>query len=188
MRAAALLALIAAAAAAGFFAYRLVGPDAVTAEAKTPAVPLPAPVAEVVGDPRPDFSLPDYHGELRHASEWDGRLVVLNFWATWCPPCLEEIPEFIELQQRYGTRGVQFVGVAIDERDHVQEFAAKVGLNYPSLQHPTATLDLMRAYGNRQGGLPYTVIIGADGRIRFTRLGRLTREEAEDLIEHHLAG
>lgn len=180
--------LIVASAASGFFLYALMTPGKSRAPVATQVSALPQTGVEMIGKRRPSFTLPDFHGEMRDVSEWDGKLLVLNFWATWCAPCLEEIPMFVSMQARYGERGVQFVGVAIDGREQVRDFAARVGLNYPSIQHPTATLDLLRIYGNVQGGLPYTVIVSAEGRIVFTRLGAFSREEIEALIQDHLAG
>ncbi|MCP4044224.1 MAG: TlpA family protein disulfide reductase, partial [Gammaproteobacteria bacterium] len=72
-------------------------------------------MAGETGKPRPEFSLNDLTGTPRRVREWDGRLLFVNFWATWCPPCLREIPTFIELQDRYGSRGLQFLGVAVQD-------------------------------------------------------------------------
>ncbi|HEY5700898.1 MAG TPA: TlpA disulfide reductase family protein [Gammaproteobacteria bacterium] len=187
-RALAVLVVISTSALTGYFAHDLLTGKRQSAASIAPPPAMPAATADLVGTRRPPFLLPDYLGNTRDVSEWDGRLLVLNFWATWCPPCLHEIPVFISLQAEYAERGLQFVGVAIDERDNVRDYADDVGLNYPSIQHPTATLDLLRTYGNRQGGLPYTVMVGSDGRILFTRLGPLTGEEARALIEKHLPG
>ena len=82
---------------------------------------------------RPEFWLADPQG-VRHAiGEWDGKLLVMNFWATWCPPCRHEMPVFMALQKRYASRGVQFLGIAIDDAAKVRAFAAEIGLNYPTL-------------------------------------------------------
>lgn len=186
VRALGALALVALSAVGGFFAYRALNPVAVVAP--VPAAATGAVIADVVGQRRPAFSMTDYQGDVRAISEWDGKVLLINFWATWCPPCLEEIPGFITLQARYAGRGVQFVGVAIDERDNVREFADRLGLNYPSFQDPIAPLDLMRAYGNHQGGLPYTVLVAADGTVVFTRTGPLAKAEAERLILEQLGG
>jgi len=128
---------------------------------------------------RPDFSLPDPQGEVRHISEWDGKLLVVNFWATWCPPCLHEIPAFMKLQTAYADRGVQFLGIAIDDPENVREFARDIGLNYPTLHGQLEAIDLARAFGNSSGALPYTVVIDREGFIARRHAGPLSEEEAE---------
>ncbi|MDO9142540.1 MAG: TlpA disulfide reductase family protein, partial [Methylobacter sp.] len=69
--------------------------------------------------PLPEFSLPDLIGHQRSISEWRGKVLVINFWATWCPPCRKEIPDFIALQQRYNDQGVQFIGIALEDQKPV---------------------------------------------------------------------
>lgn len=139
--------------------------------------------SEDATDSRPAFSLPDLSGERRAIAEWDGRVLVINFWATWCPPCVEEIPELVEVQSRYGGRGVAIVGVALDERDAVEEFLEDVPVNYPILLGTTEAFEVLDAYGNERGTLPYTVIVDRDGEIRH-RLPRPTdAEELARLIE-----
>ena len=71
---------------------------------------------------RPGFELKDLDGELRNANEWNGQVMVVNFWATWCPPCRKEMPAFIELQEKYGSLGLQFVGIALDDAQKVEDF------------------------------------------------------------------
>lgn len=131
---------------------------------------------------RPDFTLPDTDGTLHTASDWDGQVLVVNFWATWCPPCRREIPAFIELQDEYGEQGLRFVGIAMDEAERVQDFAATLGINYPLLVGEQAVVDTARAYGNTAGVLPYSAVVDRDGRIIFTWAGEFTREQAEEVI------
>ena len=135
---------------------------------------------------RPEFTLPDLEGEERSISEWDGHLVVLNFWGSWCPPCVQEIPMFMELQDEYEEQGVRFVGVAMDREDDAREFYAEFEVNYPSLIGVQAVSEILETYGNSSGTLPYTVIINEDGHIvhRFAR--EITREELEPVINAHL--
>ncbi|WP_290652430.1 TlpA disulfide reductase family protein [Aquisalimonas sp.] len=135
---------------------------------------------------RPAFELPDLDGEARSISEWDGELIVLNFWATWCPPCLKEIPVFTELQADYANAGVQFLGVAIDDPEDAREFRDKLNMNYPSFHGVQSAMDINEAYGNELGTLPYTVVIDRDGAIvhRFER--EVTRDEIEPVIREHL--
>ncbi|MGB1192801.1 MAG: TlpA disulfide reductase family protein, partial [Pseudomonadales bacterium] len=108
---------------------------------------------------RPEFTLPDMDGKQRSIKEWDGKYIVLNFWATWCPPCRKEIPEFIELQEKYGDKNLQFIGVAIDDPEAVRQYAFEMGINYPSLIAEVDGVTLAQQYGNRFGALPYSVII-----------------------------
>lgn len=135
---------------------------------------------------RPDFTLPDLDGTPRNISEWDGKLVALNFWASWCPPCVKEIPLFAELQDTYGDQGLQFVGVAVERRENAVAFAQEVGLNYPSLQGEYQAMQVSAAYGNERGLLPYTVLINQHGRIVERLRGEVTREMIEPLILEHL--
>lgn len=135
---------------------------------------------------RPDFALPDIEGKPRHVSEWDGQLLVVNFWATWCPPCREEIPTFIELQDRYGAQGLQIVGIAIDQLDNVAAYIDEVGINYPVLLGQLAAIEIGRSYGNEAGGLPFTVVVDRQGQIAFAKSGLLTPEEAESVIVSRL--
>ncbi len=118
------------------------------------------------GERRPVFTMPDLDGETRSITEWDGQVVVLNFWASWCPPCREEIPLFNELQARFGDRGVQFVGVAVDRREPVMTFIEEQPLGYPTLLGFTSGREVQARYGNEAGTLPYTVVIDREGMIR----------------------
>jgi thiol-disulfide isomerase/thioredoxin len=132
---------------------------------------------------RPDFTLPDLEGVMRNIGEWDGKVTIVNFWATWCPPCRKEMPAFIELQQMYGGRGVQFIGIAIDEKDKVQDFVDTFGVNYPTLLGETDAIEVAKDYGNRFGALPYTAIINRHGDISYIQRGELARETAEEEIK-----
>lgn len=138
----------------------------------------------LVGRKRPDFKLPDIDGFPRKISEWDGRVVALNFWASWCKPCRREMPSFIRLQEKYGPQGLQFIGVALDERGAVVDFLAGLGaeINYPQLMGDDDGIDIAKAYGNGFGILPYTVFIDRDGLVSHVQYGELTEKKAEDLI------
>lgn len=139
--------------------------------------------ASVIGSPRPEFTLPDTEGKPHNIKEWEGKVLVINFWATWCPPCRKEMPAFIELQEQYDAQGLQFVGVAIDEADKVTEFMDTYGVNYPMLLGDLAAIDVGKQYGNRFGALPYTAIVDRQGKIAFTRRGELEKHEAEAEIK-----
>jgi len=136
-----------------------------------------------IGFQRPEFAATDLNGQLRNINEWDGKLVFLNFWATWCPPCLKEIPSFIELQETYGDQGIQFIGIAIDEEEAVREYVTHVGMNYPVMAVESEGVMLAKRYGNGIGVLPYTVIINRDGEISYTIQGELSKIRAKELME-----
>ena len=136
-----------------------------------------------IGSQRPDFSLPDQEGVTHTLSEWDGKVLVVNFWATWCPPCRKETPAFVELQDKYGAKGLQFIGVAIDEKENVEDFADTYGVNYPMLLGNLEAINTSKAYGNRFGTLPYTVIVDRQGKINFIQRGELLKTTAEEKIK-----
>ncbi|HEC19078.1 MAG TPA: TlpA family protein disulfide reductase [Gammaproteobacteria bacterium] len=136
----------------------------------------------MVKRPAPEFSLPDIHGKLRNSHEWDGKVVVLNFWATWCPPCQKETPMFVELQEKYSATGLQFVGVAIDTAEKVQDFMDTYGINYPMLIGEEPAIEIAKAYGDRFGALPYTVVIDRQGQIQFVQRGEMKRDPLEQVL------
>ncbi len=138
---------------------------------------FPPPREIAVPDYRPSFSLPDLSGRTRRIDEWDGSVVVVNFWATWCAPCRKEIPEFVALQEKYGAAGLQFVGVALDEAEQIKPFAESFGINYPILVGTLDALEIGRDYGNGRGGLPYTVVVDREGRVLYHKVGRVTTAE-----------
>lgn len=113
---------------------------------------------------------------------WRGRVLVVNFWATWCAPCREEIPGFVRLQERYGPRGLQFVGIAFDPPDKVTEFAREFRVNYPLLLGGIDTMELLRQAGNRAGVLPYTLVIDRQGKVVSREPGGLKEARLEGLI------
>jgi thiol-disulfide isomerase/thioredoxin len=136
-----------------------------------------------IGLKRPEFAGADLDGKLRNIKEWDGKLIFLNFWATWCPPCLKEIPDFIELQEDYGDQGFQIIGIAIDDEMSVREYVNEVGMNYPTMVVESEGVGLAKRFGNGPGVLPYTVIINRDGEISNTIMGELSKIRAKELME-----
>lgn len=148
----------------------------------TAAAPASTDQQSMVGRPRPGFTLADVNGKEHQVNEWDGRVLALNFWATWCPPCRKEIPQFVALQKKYGDRGLQFVGIALQDRADVRDFIREFHMNYPVLAGEMPVVRIAKSYGDRFGALPYTVIIGRDGHIAFTNAGALSADEAERQI------
>jgi thiol-disulfide isomerase/thioredoxin len=124
----------------------------------------------------------DVNGAPATLAQWQGKIVVVNFWATWCPPCREEIPGLIRAQTKWADKGVQVVGIAIDSRSNVAEFAPKMGFNYPLLLGGAETVDALRALGNPGGGLPFTVILDRRGALLAKHLGLLTEDELDRLV------
>ncbi len=134
----------------------------------------------------PEFRLPDLQGRERHSGEWAGKLLVLNFWATWCPPCRKEIPDFIALQEELGSQGLQFVGIAIDQADAVRDFAAAQGINYPTLIGTEQSIEMSRQLGNRFQGLPFSVIFDRKGRVIHAQAGQLHTETIREKLATYL--
>lgn len=131
---------------------------------------------------RPSFTLPDLQNKPRSNSEWDGKIVVVNFWATWCPPCIQEIPTFIELQKKYQSQGVQFVGIAVDDAESVKNFAETIGINYPILLE-SGRGKLALSFGNQLGALPFTAVINPQGMIVARQMGEVSRAEMLQMLE-----
>ena len=138
------------------------------------------------GQPAPDFSLKDLQGNTHSIKQWRGKVVVLNFWASWCGPCRKEIPLFNQLQKEYGEDDVQFIGLAVDTLEAVKKFIEIVPIDYPVLIGDMEALKLVSAYGNSHGSLPYTVLIDRNGNIAAIASGILTREYASRAIERLL--
>lgn len=128
-------------------------------------------------------TLPDPEGTSQSASQWQGKIVVVNFWATWCLPCREEIPELIDTYTTYRDRGLVIVGVAIDDTKKVTEFSKEFAINYPILVGDMEAFSLAEAMGNPQGALPFTVTIDRSGLIVHSRLGQIHKKQIEDVIK-----
>lgn len=127
-------------------------------------------------------SFDDLNGKKQPLSQWRGKVLVVNFWATWCPPCRTEIPEFIKLQDKYGKQGLVFIGIAIDQKDKVQAYSDEMGINYPVLLGEMEAISLSRQVGNRLGGLPYTLIVDRHGKITTSLIGGITEAKLDQLL------
>jgi len=103
-----------------------------------------------------------------------GKILVINYWATWCAPCREEIPLFVRLQQELATKGVQFVGIAVDQADKVRDFAEEFKINYPLLIAGIDAVELSRRAGNKAGVLPYTLVLDRTGKIAASLVGGIS--------------
>lgn len=147
-----------------------------------PAVagPGPAPAAKLAATV-PAITLTDRDGRPRSLADWQGRSLIVNFWATWCAPCRKEIPLLQQLQHERSGDGFQVVGIAVDFRADVLKFAEQMHIDYPLLIGEQDALDAAAAFGVDAVGFPFTVFSDARGRIVLAHLGELTAPEA-DLI------
>lgn len=127
--------------------------------------------------------LPDLSGQPHKLSEWQGKILILNFWATWCPPCLAEIPEFIALQKQYADKNVQFIGVAVDEKQAVIDYHATAKINYPILIAGDMGIEISKTWGNTSESVPFTVIINPHGEIIYRQLGEINRQKLVEVIQ-----
>ena len=127
-------------------------------------------------------TLVDLVGQSRKLSEWQGRILMCNFWATWCAPCLEEIPLLIAAREKYASAGVEIVGIAIDNPYKVIDFTASFKISYPILIAEANGLDLMRKLGNSAGGLPYTVVADRQGNVVHRKLGVLKQQDLDRIL------
>ena len=148
---------------------------------QTPGAAISGSNANIQGKPAPDFQLVDLDGNNVRLADLRGKAVLLNFWATWCPPCKIEMPWFVDLQKQYGPQGLQIVGVAMDEgnaHDAVAKFAREMGLNYTVLLGNDKVAD---QYGGVDA-LPTTFYIGRDGKIVTRVFGLVSHKEIEENI------
>jgi thiol-disulfide isomerase/thioredoxin len=133
-----------------------------------------------------DISIPDLTGNTQSFQQWQGKLVLVNFWATWCPPCREEIPLFLSLRKKYSAAGFEIVGISIDEVSKVMQYRDAMHIDYPLLNGQQQGMSLMASLGNRTGGLPYSVIFDRNGNVIDLKSGAYKQQELVKLIENHL--
>ncbi len=138
-------------------------------------------------DPQRFFaaSLPDLQGIEQPMSSWQGKPLVVNFWATWCPPCVKEIPDLNRLADKH--RGAQFLGVAVDTADNVRKFVNDVPIDYDLVIAGHQGIDLVRALGNSAGGLPFTVLLRANGTVQEVIMGMVDAQTLDRQIEQLVA-
>lgn len=130
-----------------------------------------------------DFSFPDVNGQMQPASQWQGKILLINFWATWCPPCLKEIPEFIKWQREFAANGIQFVGISLDEQAAVANYLKSIELNYPMLVAGDAGAVLAQQLGNVLSAVPFTVVVNQQGQIVYRQPGELSREQFLQVVQ-----
>jgi thiol-disulfide isomerase/thioredoxin len=173
-----LLSIAALGGVGGALAYRMVwAPDSQHDLAMLAAPATAEAAADVVGARRPDYTLGSDSGAWVSASDFDGQVVLVNFWATWCQPCREEMPMLLDLQHDFGQQGLQVVGIALDDVQQARDFVSELGVDYPILVGAVDVMAVARLYGNVSGVLPYSVLIDRAGIIRWAQLGALQRDE-----------
>lgn len=164
---------------AGLFAYKYLLPVN-TGGKSTEKTAIKA--TTMVGQQRPDFTLTDVEGAKHSVSQWDGKVMLINFWATWCPPCRREIPAFIKLQDDYRDKGLVIVGVALDNQQAAIDYVDPMGINYPILVGEVDGIALTQQYGNELGILPYSVVVDRKGVIQAIIRKEVSYEDVEKLI------
>ncbi len=153
--------------------------------------PAPPPVhttanIDLVGSHRPEFRLGSSTGAFVTPADFTGKTLLINFWATWCAPCLEEMPMLMELQADYGDQGLQVIGIALDDVQRVRDFIEKLGIDYPILVGAVDVIETNRDYGNVTGLLPYSVLVDKSGVIQWQYSGVIQDEDVRELLRQHL--
>jgi thiol-disulfide isomerase/thioredoxin len=139
--------------------------------------------SESSGSQLTEFTLPDLEGMPHSISEWNEKIRIINFWATWCPPCLKEIPEFIKIQHEYSHKNLQFIGIAIDDKESAADYLAANPVNYPILIAGDGGISLSQQLGNVFKAVPFTVIINQAGQIIHRQTGEISTEKIQQLIK-----
>ncbi len=157
-------------------------PDLASSAAEGEAPAEPAGPQGVSAEPIFASSFKDFNRTYQPLEQWRGKVLLVYFWATWCKPCRTEVPALIALYDKYRTRDLAIVGIAIDQTDQVRKFADKYGINYDVLIGGNDALDLARKMGNGVAGLPFLVVIDRTGNVVSTQLGQLTQGFLEQLV------
>jgi thiol-disulfide isomerase/thioredoxin len=132
----------------------------------------------------PALILNDLDGKEHNLYEWRGKVIMLNFWATWCGPCQIEIPYFMKYQQNYAGQGLQIIGIGLDEAQKLRNYARTLGINYPILRAgPERQYALLNQWGDPSAVLPFTVIIDREGRLVFRQIGVFNDEAFETIVK-----
>ncbi len=146
-----------------------------------------SPASKQINKVAAEFSLPSTTGDKAVTlSDYKGKLVLINFWASWCPPCRAEIPGFIKLQKEYEDKGFIILGLAIEDKEASLKYAQEIGINYPTAYGIEQVHDVAGLYGNPDGGLPYTVLISPEQKVLSIFSGFLSEEKLKGMIEKHL--
>ena len=125
-------------------------------------------------------------GKSVDTEKWRGKVLVVNFWASWCPPCVEEMPTLDKLQQEFLSKNVLFVGIGIDSPSNIRQFLEMTPVSYPIVIGGLEGSNLSKQMGNAQGALPYTIIINAQGKATSSKLGKINEDELRNAIKSAL--
>lgn len=136
----------------------------------------PGPAEVTAVDVMHAMHLPDPFGVDQKLEQWKNTPVVVNFWATWCAPCVDEMPELQELDDEFAPKGLRVIGIGIDSAANIAQFAEKLNISYPLYVSGVAGNELSRRFGNTSGGLPFTVLIDASGKVQQAYIGRLNMD------------
>lgn len=140
-----------------------------------------------IGKTAPAFSLPQLgKAAPLTLSDHKGKLVMLNFWASWCPPCREEMPDFINIQRQYGGDKFTILGVSIEDEADVQAYANQLKINYPVTHSQDAASKVAAAYGDPDGALPYSVLISPEQKILAIYTGIIKEAQFKAILKEHL--
>ncbi len=131
--------------------------------------------------------LQDLEGRTQPLSGWKGKILVVNFWATWCEPCRVEVPALVRTQDKYVSNNVQIVGISLDSAVKVREFAKEFKIQYPLVISSLNAIEITRKLGNNAAGLPYTVVLDANGIIMARQLGGISAAQLDEVIRPLLA-
>ena len=121
-------------------------------------------------------------GKTVNSENWQQKVLIVNFWASWCPPCVEEMPTLDKISQEYASKNVLIVGIGIDSPSNIREFLEKTPVSYPIVIGGLDGSNLSKQMGNTQGALPYTIIINSKGKSIYTKLGEISEEELRKAI------
>ncbi len=143
----------------------------------------PLPAATASASAVMTLTLTDVGGQPQRLDQWRGKILVLNYWATWCAPCRDEMPGFSRLHEKLKSKGVQFVGISTDDAAKIIEFQNETPVSYPLLIGDMSTMTRSADLGNSRQALPFTAVFDRDGNLAMTRLGRWGESDLETRLD-----